>query len=347
MPDYIGSQMIGASIARLRTDADITQAKLKEKTGLDQSRISRIENGEVVAASDIDCVLGALASLGAEGAADFKAFAEREWKHIEPPFFWNPQRACLEIAEEILGKIEIFLQDGDRPWPLRRQMEKHREALLRAANYLNRLSHNLAFLGDIGVGKSTAISFIFDLLLSASMAAKILDRPVLETGGGGTTICEVHVTAGPQFGILLVPMSDAEVRDLVGDFCAAKWAAHSAEKRDGDETVAVSREVDRAIRNMSGLVRRRETVNGTVVYHDPVEDLAKSSGSPEEFRTRVLGLMMMEDRTRRELWYDAATRKHPMEWIAETFKAVNNGRVKDVPIPKSIDLLNFRNSVRS
>jgi hypothetical protein len=28
--------------------------------------------------------------------------------------------------------------------------------LLRAASYLNRLNHNLAFLGDMGVGKSTA-----------------------------------------------------------------------------------------------------------------------------------------------------------------------------------------------
>lgn len=68
-------------------------------------------------------------------------------------------------------------------------------------------------------------------------------------------------------------------------------------------------------------------------------DLAKSSGSEEEFRTRVLGLMRLEDRTRRELWYDSSTRKHPMEWVTETFKAVNNGRLKDVHLPKSIDLL--------
>src|SRR5262249_35624738 len=44
-------------------------------------------------------------------------------------------------------------------------------------------------------------------------------------------------------------------------------------------------------------------------------------------------------RNRRELWYDSATRKHPMEWVMETFKAVNNGRLKDVPLPRSIDLL--------
>ena len=28
-----------------------------------------------------------------------------------------------------------------------------------------------------------------------------------------------------------------------------------------------------------------------------------------------------------------------MEWVTDTFKAVNNGRLKDVPLPKSIDLL--------
>jgi hypothetical protein len=90
---------------------------------------------------------------------------------------------------------------------------------------------------------------------------------------------------------------------------------------------------------MSGLTRRSETINGKVTFHDPIEDLVRSSGSQEEFRIRVLGLMNLENRTRRELWYDSSTRKHPMEWITETFKAVNNGRMKDVPLPKSIDLL--------
>ena len=222
---------------------------------------------------------------------------------------------------------------------MRRQIERQRDSLLRAAGFLGRLNHNIAFIGDMGVGKSTAISFIFDLLIPTSLADKAINRPALETGAGGTTICEVHIKGGPEFGISLLPMSDAEMRELVSDFCAAKWDVHTSEQRKKGESIGVSREAERAIRNMSGLGRRRETVDGKIVYHDPVADLIKSSGGEDEFRTRVLALINLDDRTRRELWYDSSTRKHPMEWVTETFKAVNNGRLKDVPLPKSIDLL--------
>lgn len=339
MSEHPHSHNVGNSIARLRADAKVTQAVLAEKSKLDQSRISRIEKGEVVTDSDIDRVIDALVELGAVKAAGFKEYLDRDWKHIEPPSFWNPERACLEITEETLGEIDGFLHDDERPWPLRRQIERQRDSLLRASNFLNRLNHNIAFIGDMGVGKSTAISFIFDLLVPPSLADKTINRPVLETGAGGTTICEVHIKSGPEFGISLLPMSDSEMRELVSDFCAAKWATHNQEQREAGETVSVSREAERAIRNMSGLGRKREMVDGKIVYNDPVAEIAKSSDSEDEFRARILGLMNLEERTRRELWYDSSTRKHPMEWVTETFKAVNNGRLRDVPLPKSIDLL--------
>jgi transcriptional regulator with XRE-family HTH domain len=330
---------ISAAISRLRAEVGVTQAAVAEEAGLDQSRVSRIEKGEVAAPAEIERVLDALTTLGMSKASDYKTFAAREWLYVEPPSFWNPQLACLEIAEETLGQVAEFLADDERPWPLRRQVEKHRDALLRAATFLSRLTHNIAFIGDMGVGKSTAISFIFDLLVPPALAEKQINRPILETGGGGTTICEVHIKGGPEFGISLVPMSDTELHELVADFCAAKWVTQTAEKRDQNESVNVSREADRAIRNMSGLGRRREVVDGKVGYSDPVTDLARSCANEEEFRTRILGLMGLPDRTRRELWYDSATRQHPMEWVTETFKAVNNGRLKDVSLPRSIDLL--------
>ncbi|MGD9656551.1 MAG: helix-turn-helix domain-containing protein, partial [Methylocystis sp.] len=339
MVEYTPTLKAGTAIARLRTEAGVTQAVLAEKSGLDQSRVSRIEKGEVVASTDVDRVLDALHALGAPKANEFKEYIGRDWQHIEPPSFWNPECACLEITEETLGEIAAFLENEDRPWPLRRQIERQRDSLLRAAGFLGRLNHTIAFIGDIGVGKSTAISFIFDLLVPPSLTDKAINRPVLETGAGGTTICEVHIKGGPEFGISLLPMSDAEMREIVSDFCAAKWNIHTSEQRETGESVSISREAERAIRNMSGLGRKRETVDGRTVYSDPVVELAKSSSSEDEFRTRILALMKLDERTRRELWYDSSTRKHPMEWVTETFKAVNNGRLKDVPLPKSIDLL--------
>ena len=339
MPEYMSKQQTGAAIARLRTEAGVTQAVLAKQSRLDQSRISRIEKGEVLASADVDRVLEALSALGATTASEFATYIGKDWCHIEPPSFWNPERACLEITEETLTEIAAFLANDDHPWPLRRQIERQRDSLLRAASFLSRLEHNIAFVGDMGVGKSTAISFIFDLLVPSSLTEKTINRPVLETGAGGTTICEVHIKGGPEFGISLLPMSDAEIRELVSDFCAVKWAVHSTDQQQTGESIGVSREAERAIRNMSGLGRKRETVDGKIIYHDPVVDLVTSSSSEDGFRTRILSLMKLDDRTRRELWYDNSTNAHPMAWVTETFKAVNNGRLKDVSLPKSIDLL--------
>ena len=34
-----------------------------------------------------------------------------------------------------------------------------------------------------------------------------------------------------------------------------------------------------------------------------------------------------------------SVRVHPMEWVTESFKEVNNGRLKDVSLPRNIDLI--------
>lgn len=328
----------GAHLARLRAEIGVTQAALAAEAGLDQSRVSRIEKGEIFADAEVEKVLNALTKMGSPHSEAFKEFRLHEWKQIPPPSFFNPQRACLEIADETLCSIEEFLGDESRPWPLRRQIERHRETLIKGAVYLQKMNHNIAFIGPIGVGKSTGLSFLFDLLVPPSIAAKPIDRPVLETGAGGTTICEVHIKRGPEFGISLLPMPDSELRELVSDFCAARWAVLKAEAKEA-ETPGVSREHDRAIRNMSGLTRKRSMKDGKIEYFDPINELVAVCASEDEFRTRLLELMNLRERTRRELWYDSATRQHPMEWVMKTFREVNNGRLPDVSLPSSIDLL--------
>lgn len=329
----------GPVLSRLRADLGVTQAALAAASGVDQSRISRVEKGGDTSLAEVVKLLDALTDLGASSAAEYKKFIGYEWGQIAPPSFFNPQRACLEIADEALSHIETFLADDSRPWPLRRQIERHRETLLKGAAYLQKMNHNIAFIGPIGVGKSTGLSFLFDLLVPASLASKPIDRPILETGAGGTTICEVHIKRGPEFGISLLPMSDSDLRELVADFCASRWAVLKGEMKETAEAAGVSREHDRAIRNMAGLTRRRSTENGKITYFDPVSDLVAASSSEDEFRTRVLEMMNLPGRTQRELWYDSATRQHPMEWVMKTFREVNNGRFQEASLPASIDLI--------
>ncbi|MBX5248779.1 MULTISPECIES: helix-turn-helix domain-containing protein [unclassified Rhizobium] len=332
---------IGTEIARIRNGLSLTQGAVAQKAGLDQSRVSRIEKGEVIAQPEVERVIAALAQAGSTDAQHLLEFAQRDWPYFEPPSFWNPERGYLETAGETLSAIDAFLENDEHPWPLKRQIERRRDDLVKAATFLTRTHHNVAFIGDIGVGKSTGLSFLFDLLVPAALSDKSMDRVVLETGAGGTTICEVHVKRGPEFGLSLVPLSDGELRQLVADLCSSKWMANATtEKASGsEESVGVSREAERAIRNMSGLVRKREIVDGKATYFDPLTDLLRNCASEDEFRTRVLDLMQLTDRTQRELWYDSASRKHPLEWITETFRMVNNGRLSEVSLPKSIDLL--------
>ncbi len=122
---------------------------------------------------------------------------------------------------------------------------------------------------------------MFDLLLPVASVANPLKRTYWRQGSG-TTICEVHIKKGPEFGIAIVPLSDLEMRQRVSDFCNVTWAGISEPANDpGEEVARVSKEMDRALRNMSDLNRRTETHDGKKTTVDPAADLARSCESEE------------------------------------------------------------------
>lgn len=331
---------IGQDIAQFRAEISATQSQLASKSGVDQSRISRIEKGEIGSSNELSKILDALVALGSKGAADYRVYLAKEWQYVERPDFSNPQRSILEIAEECLFQIAEFLAQEDRPWPLKRQIERQRAAIEAAAIYLSKNAHQIAFIGEIGVGKSTAISFLYGLIDPTSPTSELRERVVLETGGGHTTLCEVNIRRGPGFGIVVQAQSDEEMRNLVGDFCAATWLRCSGGDGQKNDIVNVSEEVQRALRNMSGLtVRRERDANGKTNSRDQAAELASQCATEEEFRARVIELMNLELRTRREIWIEDGGDKAAMQQLRKLFRDINNGRLSDVPLPTSIDLL--------
>ena len=112
----------------------------------------------------------------------------------------------------------------------------------------------MVFSGAIAAGKSTAICRVEALEIAGS---KAMPMSVLEAGGGGVTICEVHVRRGPQHGIVIEPCSEEEVRRHVLDFARTLLdPAQMPPDADGGETNSspgISREIDRALRNMAKL----------------------------------------------------------------------------------------------
>lgn len=331
---------IGQDIAHLRAEIGATQNQLASKSGIDQSRISRIEKGETGTPSELGKILHALAALGSKGVADYRAYLTKDWQYVERPDFSNPQRNILELAEEGLRQIAEFLEGEERPWPLKRQLERQRAAIEGSAVYLGKNDHQIAYLGEVGVGKTTALSCLYGLFDPTSPASDLRERVVLETGGGHTTLCEVNIRRGPGFGIVVHPQSDEEMRNLVADFCAATWLRRLGGDGQKNDSVNVSEEVQRALRIMSGLtVRRERDAKGKTTSRDQAAELASECATEEEFRARVIERMKLELRTRREIWIEDGGAKTAMQQLRKLFRDINNGRLDDVPLPASIDLL--------
>lgn len=330
----------GQSVMRLRTAAKLSQRHVATKAGIDQSRLSRIEKGGAASEQECLAVLEALKEQGSNDAARYATFLRTDWRHLERPDFWNPDGGTIRLAEETLSVAAEFSDSADAPWPLRRQLERQTDLLAAAARYLGDIAQNIAFVGEIGVGKSTALSFLYDLLLPVKESAKLTDRVLLEAGGGGTTVCEVCIRRGPIFGIVVQPMPDAEFRQLVADLCTSKWTLSAETSPPRSESVGVGREYERAIRNMAGLTTRRDTTpDGKRSRRDLLDELVTRCESEDELRTKVLDAMQLPNRDQREIWFEPSRSGSPQTWLADCFKSINNGRHPAFLLPRSIDLI--------
>ena len=331
---------VGQEIAQFRAEVAATQSQVAAKSGVDQSRVSRIEKGEIGSIGELKRVIDALEALGSATAKAYLAYLAKDWNYVERPDFRNPQRNIIEMAEETLRDINVFLTEEERPWPLKRQLERQRSAIEASAAYLGKTHHQIAFVGEVGVGKSTAISFLYGLLDPAPASAELKERVVLETGGGHTTLCEVNIRRGPEYGIVVQAQSDEEMRNLANDFCAATWLRRTVRDAQKNDSVNVSEEVQRALRNMSGLtVKRERDAQGKTTSRDQALELANECETEEEFRSRVIERMKLELRTRREIWIEDAGGKTAMQQLRKLFRDINNGRLADVPFPASINML--------
>lgn len=184
---------VGQDLARLR--GKLNQAKLAEIAKIDKTRISRIEQGEVV--PDSDEVLRIAEAIGTQDAKDFVVHYKQQWGFVEKPSYWHPSRKELAHAESLLEELDRFVTKPQTTDAAKAQANLHRESILVAAEYLHSLEHSIAFVGEIGVGKSSAICGLTDLLLRSDSKAEtsLSRRVVLEAGSGRTTLCEVQLSS--------------------------------------------------------------------------------------------------------------------------------------------------------
>lgn len=331
LPEDFGKRLASLRAGRMK------QGELAKAVSLDGSTISRYENGELIP-SLIDAQ-GVLKAIGTDEANDYAEYLGQPWRWLARPAYDHPERAALWSAERALQRVaEVRGSDGNEG--ARAQADLFESALKREAAYLEALSHDIAFFGQIAVGKTTALSTSTGLMLPPAPEQRRIKRTVLEVGGGNTTICEVIVVNDPvRWGLIVVPQAEEELALSVNDICAGVLSTRESEPGLDGELRGVPKEVDRALRNMCGLPKRPfKTPDGKRITVDPMLELAGERKS-EVLASEVFNRLKLWQRTRTELWYEASSREDPASWLRGAFADVNNGRTADVSLPKQITVV--------
>lgn len=332
----------GTTVSEIRKQANLKQSDVAKKLIFDTSRISRIETGELSLSFQEKSAL--LKAINTDDANNYLVYLERTWKELDKPPFEHPQRIVLYQSELKLQELKKLLEEENLSNYLVGEAKMHQQSLLDNVQFIQSTRHSVAYIGDIGVGKTTVICTQTGLIIPNNDKSEKIET-VLEVGAGGTTVCEVRIRQGLQYSILVEPVSDTEVYKFSGELCAGIKESFEGEKNkkentDFDSTKGVSREIDRALRNMSGLIRQRQkNEEGKTRTIDPLKELAKTQDSVETLASEFNQRLSLWKRTRREISYDKSIGLSEVEWLRKTFKEINNGRHNEFSLPQRIDII--------
>jgi transcriptional regulator with XRE-family HTH domain len=332
----ITQQELGRRLTQVREAAGLKQAELARKITWSPAVLSRIESGErALSPDELKTVMEA---IGTPEALHLATALDREWREIQRPPLDHPDQDLLWEAEDVCRTLGTLRGDPNVRRAFEQRLTEYIDGVKQGAGLLLKRDFDVAFIGSKGIGKSTAICKVTGLEVPSHDNASAM--PVLEAGGGGVTICDVHLATGQGVGLLIEPCSEDEIRAHVTDFAEHIKGTAAADDDSEEAGQGIAQEVERAIRNLAGLkVRRDKGPDGRRTSRDEAKELAATTSSVREFVVEVLSRMELHRRDRRDVWYDASTGKTPLAWLKDTFEQVNNGRHADFTLPNRIEII--------
>ena len=316
------AQEIPTAVLRTaRENAGFTQSSLAPRLGITPSVVSRMEKAEFT-----DRAVGwrYLDAVGSDECTEIKEFYDRPWTVSERPSFLHPDRETLSLIEQSLQVLEAFERAPDFDQILSRPLQSFRSRLLSTAQYLLRTDHTIAWVGQIGLGKTTALSHSTGLTLPSENGR----QSVFPTGSGRTTLCEVIVKAAPAFGLAVECLGVDDVRGLVSDL------VNGLAKRE----TGVSTEIDRVLRAMAKIHRETVVENGKKRFVDPIRQMLDSGQQPEEVINRIMAKLSLESRTGSTIIL-SEEKEGGLEWLSTNVSKINSGQHPDFGVPVRITVL--------
>ena len=168
----------------------------------------------------------------------------------------------MALIKELESKIEKLIEGIPEDTNVFEQINK--ESLKSKLNRLQKIDeilkkekYNITFIGSVGAGKTTAISHLFNLIYYIETVSKKgkkrpieVVEPLLSTGSGRTTICEVVINLSDNISIEIDPYTKEELKEEIEYFCSTFY---SDENSDESQNKSMSDEIERAIRSIIGL----------------------------------------------------------------------------------------------
>src|SRR5258705_7070678 len=159
-----------SSRAQLRERTGMKQADLARRVTWSQAVLSRIEGGERnVSDDELKTLLGA---IGTTDALELAAILERAWRLPPQPALDHPDQHLLWEAEQLAADLDALSAAPEVRQPFRQRVTEYVDEVRRLAQLILRREHQIAFIGSIGIGKSTAISRAADLEIAGQQGAR-------------------------------------------------------------------------------------------------------------------------------------------------------------------------------
>lgn len=300
------------------------QADVAAKLKVSASVLSRLESAE---AADAKLAKRYLEVLGTSLANEIIEFFARRWRHLERPDFMHPERETIWAAEKAMHALHEFEKGRDFDQILQNPLTNLRKRITAEVDFIRHTEHGIAFIGEIGVGKTTALSFVTNLLVPDGEKK----TSVFPTGSGRMTVCEVAIKIAPTYGIAVDSMDEEEVRLLVSDLVNGVASGKGG----------LPSELDRVIRNMADVRRvtvrsRKSGEKPTTIDH--LKDLIDRMGDVDAVIAEVVAKMKLETRTGTQIILSKDT-EDSMEWLSKNISRINYGQHPEFSVPQRITVL--------
>ncbi|MFA9394754.1 MAG: hypothetical protein ACERJ1_08570 [Halodesulfovibrio sp.] len=237
----------------------------------------------------------------------------------------------LTQIQHIEKQLNILQKDLPADSIIQSDLAIYSENLMTAKEFLANPNFKISFIGDIGCGKTTAICKLLGL--------EVNNSPLLATGSGRTTLCEVIFKESTQDYIEILPLSACEAKNLLTEF--AQSIDQKANKSKGKlQDRIISSELDHFLRNFLTLppVKGR-TKDNKPFKKDPALDLHNElKGNFDLFLEHILAKAALEKRNTCHFHYLPNQHNSYSEWLKSTFSSINFGHMQDAPIPQQIKI---------